>query len=119
MNCAIETALNGRIALEKVIENDKEGTPFDIIFMDINMPEMDGFESSRLISKEFREGRLTVMPYISAITAYTSEGMKQNSTRCGMQKFLTKPAEFDLVFGLISDFLNDRDNGSPQKKSSS
>lgn len=109
-NSVIETALNGQIALDKVIENDKEGTTFDIIFMDINMPVMDGNESSRLINKEFREGRLSSKPFISAITAYTSEEMKRKSINCGMQKFLTKPAQFDRVFALISDVLNEKEN---------
>jgi CheY-like chemotaxis protein len=61
--------------------------------MDINMPEMDGFESSCLITKEFKEGRLVMKPFIAAITAYTSEEMHRKAINNGMEKFLTKPAQ--------------------------
>ena len=52
-NAVCETALNGKLALDKVVHNDRAGTKFELILMDINMPEMDGIESSRLITKEF------------------------------------------------------------------
>ena len=91
-NAACEKAINGKLALETVIENDKAGTPFDMIFMDINMPEMDGNESARLITKEHQEGRLAHKPFISAITAYTSEETRKEALNSGMEHFLTKPA---------------------------
>ena len=69
--------------------------------MDINMPEMDGNESSRLITKEFKEGRIARKPFISAITAYTSDEMKSKATKCGMEEFLTKPAQANKVFSVI------------------
>ena len=42
-NAYMETALNGKLAFDKVEASDALETPFDLIFMDINMPEMDGF----------------------------------------------------------------------------
>ena len=42
-NACMETALNGKLAFDKVKASDASETPFDLIFMDINMPEMDGF----------------------------------------------------------------------------
>lgn len=92
-NATTETALNGKIALEKVIESDSQGKPFELILMDINMPEMDGFESSSLISASYREGKIKKKPMIAAITAYTSDEMKRRATQNGMEKFLTKPAQ--------------------------
>ena len=53
-NATFETAINGKQALEKVQECDAVGSPVEVIFMDIGMPEMDGCESSSLISKLFR-----------------------------------------------------------------
>ncbi len=91
-NAQCETALNGKLAFDKVVQNDRAGTKFDLILMDINMPEMDGIESSRLITKEFKEGRISAKPFISAITAYTSEQMNRKALENGMEKFLTKPA---------------------------
>ena len=76
-NALIDKALNGKIALDMVLEQDDAGSPFELIFMDINMPEMDGFESSRLINQSYKDGKLAFKPYIAAITAYTSEAKKQ------------------------------------------
>ena len=57
------------------------------------MPEMDGFESSRLITKNAREKKIARKPMIAAITAYTSDKMKSKAFSSGMEKFLTKPAQ--------------------------
>lgn len=78
-NAILKTSLNGKLALEEVMAGDQAQQPFDLIFMDIGMPEMDGFEASSLICKSFREGELTSKPYIAAITAYTSEEMKKKA----------------------------------------
>ena len=72
----IKQALNGKIALDMVMENDAEAQPFEVVFMDINMPEMDGFESHRRIMQNYLEGKLSVQPYVAAITAYTSENQR-------------------------------------------
>ena len=91
-NAYMETALNGKLAFDKVEASDALETPFDLIFMDINMPEMDGFQSSKLICNSFKMGKLKMKPFIAAITAYTSDEMKRKAYINGMDKFLTKPA---------------------------
>ena len=102
----IETALNGKLALDKVLEEDLGGKPFELIFMDINMPEMDGLESSRLIVQSFNEGRLRSKPYIAAITAYESPETKRQALNAGMEKFLTKPAMAARVYDVCKHVLN-------------
>lgn len=61
-NADIETALNGKLAFDRVHEADVAASPFQLIFMDINMPEMDGFESSRLILSSCKDKRLSTKP---------------------------------------------------------
>ena len=100
-NAIIETSMNGKLAVEKVEECETAGSPIEIIFMDIGMPEMDGLEASSLIQKKYQEGQLSSKPYIAAITAYTSEEMKRKATSNGMEKFLTKPAMIQNVTRLI------------------
>ena len=106
-NAEIETALNGKLAFEKVKEADAAGSPFALIFMDINMPEMDGIESSSLITRTYKEGQLSAKPYISAITAYTTEAKRQDALSSGMEKFLTKPAQSNLVYETVQKVIND------------
>lgn len=77
---ACEVAVNGRKAVERALQ-------FDLIFMDIQMPEMDGIEATRAIRK--LPGGAS--PYIIALTA---EAMKGDAERClnaGMDDYLTKP----------------------------
>ena len=77
---------NGREALE-AIENKK----YDIILMDLQMPEMDGIEATRIIRAEFNDPA----PYIIAITA---NALKRDYEACkmvGMNDFLTKPVKIE------------------------
>jgi len=107
-NAVMETALNGKLALDRVKEADAEKSPFELIFMDINMPEMDGIEASSLIVQSFNEGTLLAKPFIAAITAYTSEETKRQTLSKGMERFLTKPAQANIVNGLIKEVLSRR-----------
>ena len=110
-NVVIDKALNGKIALEMVLQQDAENSPFEVIFTDIGMPEMDGFESSEKMIQSFKTGKLKVQPYIIAITAFTSEKVKEKAYKIGMQKFLTKPAKMQRVQEIVIQYLNQRDSG--------
>lgn len=105
-NVILEKAVTGKMALDKVIELDKAGTPQEIVFMDINMPEMDGVQSATLINQEFREGRLSARPFICALTAYGTDEMKRKVKMSGMQHFLTKPAESEAIDKVVKSVLD-------------
>ena len=72
------------------------------------MPEMDGFQSSKLICNSFEMGKLKMKPFIAAITAYTSDEMKRKAYINGMDKFLTKPAQIQHVYTVIKRVLDRR-----------
>jgi signal transduction histidine kinase/CheY-like chemotaxis protein len=76
-------AENGRVALDEARRQ-----PYDIIFMDMQMPEMDGLEAARLIREEIDPDK---QPYIIAMTA---NAMKEDAEMClasGMNDYLSKP----------------------------
>jgi signal transduction histidine kinase/DNA-binding response OmpR family regulator len=77
---------NGRQAVEEVGRNS-----FDIVFMDLQMPEMDGIEATRLI----RNSGLTDQPVIIALTANTMEGDEEECLRAGMNDYIGKPVQLD------------------------
>lgn len=80
-----EAALGGEIALQKA-----EQTPFDVIFMDVLMPGIDGLETTRRI-RALPSASGPARPWIVALTA---DAMEENRRRClasGMNDFLTKP----------------------------
>lgn len=80
----IVLAENGREALEKLSHED-----FDIILMDIQMPEMDGFEATRRIRQEMPSPKH--MTKIMAMTANVTKDEVDNCFSCGMDEYIAKP----------------------------
>lgn len=79
----ITVAGNGRIALEAY-----EKQSFDIILMDLQMPELDGYETTRIIRK--MEGDKGDIPIV-AMTAHTIKGELEKCVNIGMNDYISKP----------------------------
>ncbi|AFY37204.1 histidine kinase [[Leptolyngbya] sp. PCC 7376] len=73
---------------------------YDVILMDVQMPELDGISTTRLI----REGSY-YQPYIIALTANALESDRQASLEAGMNDFLTKPILIEQVIQAFANFL--------------
>ena len=74
-------AENGQEALDK-----QRGGNYDIIFMDVQMPEMDGLEATKTIRKQ-----LETQPIIIAMTANAMQGDKEDCICAGMNDYISKP----------------------------
>jgi PAS domain S-box-containing protein len=86
----VETADNGRLALEKLAA---PGARFDIVLMDIQMPEMDGLEATRRIRAGGKHPNLPII----AMTAHAFEDEKLRCQQAGMNDFLSKPIDPTLL----------------------
>ncbi len=96
----ITTVVNGLEAVEKV---RNEG-PFDLILMDIQMPEMDGITASQ----EIHAMQSLEAPPIVAMTAYAMESEKQRMLEAGMDDYIAKPITADRLVTKISQVLHGR-----------
>ncbi len=94
-------ANNGREAVE--IANTEE---IDVILMDVQMPEMDGFEATAAI----RKGESSEVPII-ALTAHALKGDKETCLRMGMDAYAPKPIEVDQLMRVISKCLREKSRG--------
>lgn len=83
-NTSVDIAENGVKVLEALREND-----YDIILMDIQMPEMDGYTAVKNIRSEFDEPKKSIP--IMAMTAHASPIEKQKCLDAGMQDYISKP----------------------------
>jgi len=97
LGCEFDTALNGREALEKF-----EPGIYDIILMDVQMPEMDGIESTRQI--RLKEGNYDLKVPIIAMTAYAMSGDKKRCLDAGMDDFISKPVKLEKLQKMIENF---------------
>ncbi|MCK3685253.1 response regulator [Maribellus sp. YY47] len=88
-----DIAQNGREAYDMHIAD-----PYDIIFMDMQMPELDGLEATSMIREYEKENVNFPHTYIAAVTANSLTEDKNNCIDAGMNNFLSKPfSEKDLI----------------------
>lgn len=93
--------MNGKEALQ-LFETRPKGT-FDLILMDIMMPEMDGYEATRAIRALAREDARTIP--ILAMTANAFDEDVEKSKEAGMNGHLSKPIEIHVVAAMIAKNL--------------
>jgi len=90
----VTVAGDGRVALDEA-----ERFAFDVILMDVQMPEMDGLEATRLLRER------GVRTPIIAMTAHAMQGDREKCLTAGMSGYVTKPIQPDEVFEAIEGAL--------------
>ena len=92
----VTVANNGRIAVELL-----QKQPFDLILMDIQMPEMDGFEATRLIRADSRFSNIPIL----AMTANAMSGDRELCMEAGMNDHIPKPIEPQILYRALVKWL--------------
>ncbi|MEZ5045759.1 MAG: ATP-binding protein [Chitinophagaceae bacterium] len=90
-NLAYDLAENGKIALQKLKEQS-----YKLIFLDIQMPEMNGYDTAYAIRNQ-----LQLDVPIIAITAHALEDEKEKCLKLGVNEYITKPIDEELLISLI------------------
>ena len=99
----VDVAVHGHEAVDQVLAR-----PYDLVLMDIQMPEMDGLTATREIRKH---ARLRHLPIV-AMTAHAMEGDRERSLQAGMQDHLTKPIDPDALHAALLRWMAPRQGGS-------
>ena len=97
----VDTAENGKIAVEKV--EAASADRYDLILMDIQMPEMDGYEATRRI-RALPDTKKAALPIV-AMTANAFEDDRKNALRAGMNGHIAKPLDIPKLFQVLSELL--------------
>ncbi|WP_292083771.1 MULTISPECIES: ATP-binding protein [unclassified Brevundimonas] len=99
LDCEITMAEDGLAALQAC-----EGAPFDVIFMDVRMPELDGRETTRRLRAA---GGINAATPVIAVTADTAPEDISACTAAGMNYFVSKPLTPGSLLGALSQVLNE------------
>jgi len=92
----VTVAENGRLAIEIL-----EHMSFDVVLMDVQMPEMDGFETARRIRADQRYRGLPVI----AMTAHAMKGDRERCLQAGMDDYITKPLDADSLLRMVEKWV--------------
>lgn len=78
---------------------------YDMVFMDIQMPYMDGMEAVRVIQESAPPGK---QPYIVAVTAHAIKGDREKYLGMGMDEYVSKPVSMNVISNIIDKYLEDK-----------
>jgi CheY-like chemotaxis protein len=101
MDFTIHTAKDG---FEALTMTDKD--MYDLIFMDIELPGMDGIETSRRIKAKSGYNKTPII----ALTAFTMKGDKEKFLDAGLDHYIAKPIHFTDFINLVEEIVKKRDN---------
>lgn len=104
LGLTVTTAISGEQAVALVEQGE-----IDMVFMDISMPGIDGFEATRRIRRSKTAAGLPVI----ALTAYTGDEEKAKSRDAGMNDYLAKPLEHEALVAVLGQYLAARGSEDP------
>jgi CheY-like chemotaxis protein len=106
----VKVANNGREAVE-ILSRGPQPPPFDVVLMDLQMPEMDGYQAT---AKLRGDGRFGALPLI-AMTAHATIEERQRCLAAGMNDHISKPIDPEMLFATVGRFYDRADSGGPAK----
>lgn len=107
LGCTVTVALNGREAVDQATR-----AAYDLILMDCQMPEIDGFEATKVIREWETAGSRSAIPII-ALTAHATPGDREHCLAAGMSDYLSKPFSMERLQAVLTPWL--RPTPTPSK----
>jgi CheY-like chemotaxis protein len=90
---------NGQVAVEAVFASQERGGSFDLILMDMQMPVMDGYETTRHLRSQGYRGPIV------ALTAHAMAGDRQKCLDAGCDEYISKPVDRARLLSLVAKSL--------------
>ena len=106
----VDVANNGREAVDKLFQS-VDPLSYDIVFMDLQMPEMDGYQATTRIRSESRFAKLPII----AMTAHATMEERQRCLDIGMNDHVSKPIDPALLFHTIGRYYEKAHSAIPKK----
>jgi len=106
IGCSVELVNNGLEAVEALSRNS-----YDLVFMDCQMPEMDGYRATRFIreredaQRSENDRKISRVPII-ALTAHTLTGDREKCLSAGMDDYIPKPFKKDQLIAVVKKWLD-------------
>jgi CheY-like chemotaxis protein/HPt (histidine-containing phosphotransfer) domain-containing protein len=107
-----DLVINGQEAVDRVVSQSTAGQPYDLVLMDVHMPEMDGLEATRMIRQLQSQKPDKPWPTIVAVTADAMPDDRGIALDAGMDEYLTKPLDFEevrVVLERVADAVRTRE----------
>jgi len=101
----VDIANNGQEAVEAVFRNS-----YDAVLMDVQMPVMDGFQAVEMIHSDPSHQDLPII----AMTAHAMQGDREKCLAVGMDDYLSKPIQSDLLFSILMKWIHPKRQGHIQ-----
>lgn len=95
---------NGQKAVEGLRQKAKEGKPYHIVLMDVQMPVLDGYEATKLIRKDPIESVRKIL--VIAMTASAIQGDREKCLAAGMNDYLAKPVRSEVLKRKLDAYLS-------------
>jgi PAS domain S-box-containing protein len=105
MSFKVAKAESGKEALRLIQQADAEGSPFEVIYLDWRMPEMDGIETAKAI----QELPLNKLPALVMVTAHGREEVIKEVENVGIEDILVKPLNASILFDTTMRVLGHKD----------
>jgi len=97
---AVTLAENGRLAYDAAMLAAGEKNPFDVILMDMQMPEMDGYAATSKLRQKQYDG------IVIALTAHAMDSDREKCLGCGCDNYASKPIDRNLLVNMLAEYFH-------------
>jgi len=111
MSHQTEVVSHGSAAIDAIRAAHKAGNGFDLVFMDVEMPGMDGFEATKLVRGGGAGETVRDIPIV-AMTAHAVAGFRDRCLAVGMDDYVSKPVDFSALPEIITAVLAAKRNAA-------